>query len=867
MGGSKTISTSEQRLANIQLQTSSYGGVLPIVYGTTRIAANLIDYDDFTADPHTTSTHAGKGGGTTMENTTYTYSAGVIMALCEGPIVSVNRIWRDKKIGTLAGYGFTLLTGTRPQSPWSVWSTKHPSKALGYSGVAQACHAAIPLGSGGTMQNHTFEVTAFNATEQDPNYTSAYDARPEAVILDFLTNQFYGAGWDSSKIASMTTGAASYGTYCQACGFVISPAFNEQKSAGDHLQTILDATNSEAIWSAGASGMQLKIIPYGDTSITANGTTYTPNTTPLYDLTYDDFLGVLDEQGQATGNDPVTVTRTSTQDVFNCHPVEFWDRLNSYNTSVVEDPDPVDVAISGMKKAQPAAMHMITRSAHALQISRIRAQKAVWIRNTYTFKVGWKYILLEPMDLVTLTYPKLGLSRKVVRIISVDMPDEGSEKDGLTIVAEEWPFGTATATLYTTQNNGGTIPNIDVDPGNANAPVIADLPLLLSPTAGDPYAVLVTSGGANWGGAEVWLSYDNATYEMVGQVSKPGRHGTISASLAQSTNTNLALQSEAMATSPWGVTNGSVTANAALRPDSAATTAERITDNGTNGQHYISQSVTGLTVGQVYTASCYLKAGTLGFAYVQLGTSYVNVNLSNGAADGSSGGATYQITSVGSGWYRVSVQRTAAATSENFIIGVYQASGTTSYTGAFKYLYAWGAQVELGSLAGDYQVTTTASATGTSYTDTLDTLSVNLSVSGGSLSSVSLSAMQDVLLPWVIVDGGNTEVGSYETATLTGANAYNLTSLQRGAYGSANSAHTSGAGFAILDDAAFEFPIPKSRIGSQVWIKLVSFNKYGGGKQDISTVTAYTYTPGNAGGFQVPAVSGVAVSSSNAPPA
>lgn len=866
MGGSKTISTSENRLAGIALQSSSYGGVLPILYGTSRLAANLIDYDDFTAIPHTTSQHAGKGGGTTMSNTTYTYTAGVIMALCEGPISGVNRVWRDKKIGTLAGYGFTLLTGTRPQSPWSVWTTKHPSKALGYSGVAQVCHAAIPLASGGTMQNHTFEVTGFSATEQDPNYTSAYDARPEAVILDFLTNQFYGAGWDSSKIASMTTGAASYATYCQACGFVISPLFNEQKSAGDHLQTILDATNSEAIWSAGASGMQLKIIPYGDTSITANGTTYTPNTTPLYDLTYDDFLGVLDDQGNATGNDPITVTRTSTQDVFNCHPVEYWDRLNSYNTSVVEDPDPVDVAISGMKKAQPSSLHMITRGSHALQISRIMAQKSVWIRNTYTFKVGWKYILLEPMDLVTLTDPKLGLVRKVVRIVSVDMPDETSEKDGLTVVAEEWPFGTATATLYTTQNSGGTIPNIDVAPGNANAPVIADLPLLLAPTEGSAYGVLVTSGGANWGGAEVWLSYDNAAYEMVGQITKPGRHGTISANLAQSTNTNLALQSETFTTSPWAATNATAAVNAVLRPDSAATTAATLTDSATNAQHYISQSISGLTIGQTYTASVYAKVGTLNFAYIQLGSSYAGFNLSNGSFDTGSGGLVYQITSVGGGWYRISVQRVAAATSETLIVGIYQTAATLSYAGSSKNALIWGAQVELGSLPGTYHVTTSSTASGASFTDTGDTLGVDLTVSAGVLSNLNQQGMLDVQLPWLILDGANTEVGSYQTATLTAANKYNLTLMQRGCYGSANAAHTLGASFAILDDAAFQFPIPNSRVGSQVWIKLVSFNTYGGGKQDISAVTAYTYTPGSAGGFQIPLPSGVTVAASNIKP-
>ena len=77
-GGGGTISTTAERIAAIQIQTSSYGGCLPIVYGTNRVPANLIDYADFTAIPHTTTQSGGKGGGgTSVSNTTYTYTAGL----------------------------------------------------------------------------------------------------------------------------------------------------------------------------------------------------------------------------------------------------------------------------------------------------------------------------------------------------------------------------------------------------------------------------------------------------------------------------------------------------------------------------------------------------------------------------------------------------------------------------------------------------------------------------------------------------------------------------------------------------------------------------------------------------------------------
>src|SRR4051812_17963669 len=78
MFGKGSTSSGIEKLATIQISTSCYGHAKPIVYGTTRIAANMIDYDDFTSKKVKSG---GKGGGST---TGYTYSAGIILALCEG---------------------------------------------------------------------------------------------------------------------------------------------------------------------------------------------------------------------------------------------------------------------------------------------------------------------------------------------------------------------------------------------------------------------------------------------------------------------------------------------------------------------------------------------------------------------------------------------------------------------------------------------------------------------------------------------------------------------------------------------------------------------------------------------------------------
>lgn len=98
MSGSKTISTSDTRIEALQLQSSAYGVTIPIVGGVTRIAGNLIYYNDFKSIP-TTTTQGGKGGGSAKtQNTTFTYQASLIMALCYGQIAGVPRIWKGKKL-------------------------------------------------------------------------------------------------------------------------------------------------------------------------------------------------------------------------------------------------------------------------------------------------------------------------------------------------------------------------------------------------------------------------------------------------------------------------------------------------------------------------------------------------------------------------------------------------------------------------------------------------------------------------------------------------------------------------------------------------------------------------------------------------
>lgn len=141
-------------------------------------------------------------------------------------------------------------------------------------------------------------------------------------------------------------------------------------------------------------------------------------------------------------------------------------------------------------------------------------------------------------------------------------------------------------------------------------------------------------------------------------------------------------------------------------------------------------------------------------------------------------------------------------------------------------------------------------ATGAQTIDTTSTLSVDLTESNGTLDSVSqIDATslntRSLVGPLLGQPGaGSGEIVAYENATLTAASEYDLTFLVRGAYGTEDeiSVWPAGTGFVRLDDRVLAIPFDKSRIGSTIFIKLVSFNIFLGAVQSLADVPAFSYT-------------------------
>ena len=129
--------------------------------------------------------------------------------------------------------------------------------------------------------------------------------------------------------------------------------------------------------------------------------------------------------------------------------------------------------------------------------------------------------------------------------------------------------------------------------------------------------------------------------------------------------------------------------------------------------------------------------------------------------------------------------------------------------------------------------------------DTVNTCSVDLTNSQSSLSSGTQNdADTDTTLCFVCnTDLSNGEYFSYESANLTATYKYNLTTyLRRGQWQTPIASHPSGSKFVRLDGRVFKMPYSASDLGRTLSIKLVSFNVYGAGYQNLASVTAYTHT-------------------------
>ena len=178
------------RLNDLRLTTSTNGASVPVVYGTVRLAGNVVWGTNYVEHRHedTQSSGGGKGGGggTSVTTVSYTYTVSFAIVLCEGPITSIGKVWADGKQIDLANYQYTLHIGTDGQEP-DPWmeAIEGAGNVPAYRGLAYIVFKNFDVTDyGNRIPAMTFEITRDMTNLKDIVEEISAQAGLDAVDID-----------------------------------------------------------------------------------------------------------------------------------------------------------------------------------------------------------------------------------------------------------------------------------------------------------------------------------------------------------------------------------------------------------------------------------------------------------------------------------------------------------------------------------------------------------------------------------------------------------------------------------------------------------------------------------------------------------
>lgn len=794
-GNSASANNPAPPASALRMQTSMQGRPIPIMWGTSRLAGNIIWNGDFAATANFTSVGSNDFIGHIFSKaqsvfTGFTYTASIAFALANGPISAVLRAWNGTTSTTAAGLGFVTLPGDYAQDPWPGFDTGTP---LAYRGVAYVAAKNFALGSSPDIPIFNWEVqTSFIG-----HGPTSQDANPKDVLDDILTNLLYGINFPPERVGDWT----SYGAYALAAGLVVSPALLEQVSAQQFISDLLTATNSSPRWSSG----KLTIVPWGTSTIINGTVTTTPGNGDLNSIpaivTGQPSIQV--KPGQFVAN--VAVVNSSTFNPYTFVPyatyrgagnAQPWDATKTY-------------------AAGQYASYIDANNMFAVYLSRVGSNTG---NNPSTSSVQWMPSLLDggqytvtPGGLYIFSVLDVGFANIYIKYqyasVAAYFPDTAPIYD---LTADDFQPNQGSAG---TGNAAGNQPVIYVRKRKSNMLNQVKTELLDRGNNYDPSAIDATDEGSvvtfglrpsSLKTRHMFCIPDAASLSAYCELIREQIPGTFTFTL----NKKFILpdvEDVVTLTSP------------AMGLNRQACRIVEIQENADRTFTYTAEEYIDTVAAPIYGSQA---------------PSGVSMNL---LADP---GAVADALIFEPG-------ATLAATPTGFITLYAAVSGAdhVNYGGSNVYYSTDNVVYTAVGIAPPAQMGFSNNALPShADPDNTNTLSVNLSESAGVLppGSTSNSAIG---IPPCWLDG---ELISYALAALFAANNYNLTGMKRGGFGSSISAHVAGASFALIDKSIFAMNVPSALAGATVYFKFQPYNIFLSALPDISTLPVHPYTIGSA---------------------
>ncbi|WP_269516052.1 baseplate multidomain protein megatron [Brevundimonas subvibrioides] len=141
------------RLETLKIQSTAEGSPMACVFGRARVTGQLIWAARFLEQRNRSG--GGKGGPRTVD---YGYSLSFAVALCEGPIDGIGRVWADGTPMDQTGVAMRVYRGSEDQTPDPLIEAVEGA-APAYRGTAYVVFEDLPLGPyGDRMPQLSFEV-------------------------------------------------------------------------------------------------------------------------------------------------------------------------------------------------------------------------------------------------------------------------------------------------------------------------------------------------------------------------------------------------------------------------------------------------------------------------------------------------------------------------------------------------------------------------------------------------------------------------------------------------------------------------------------------------------------------------------------
>lgn len=180
--GAQSVETG--RVDRFRLTQAGEGRPVPQVYGRMRLGGQVIWASDFT-EIRRTRGGGGKGAPSKPKTTEFSYSVNLAIAICEGEIKRVGRVWADGEEISPDDLNMQVYTGTADQLPDPAMEAIEGTGAVpAYRGTAYVVMENLPLEQfGNRVPQFSFEVTRPEQPDApDAGVDPAYAARGVALM-------------------------------------------------------------------------------------------------------------------------------------------------------------------------------------------------------------------------------------------------------------------------------------------------------------------------------------------------------------------------------------------------------------------------------------------------------------------------------------------------------------------------------------------------------------------------------------------------------------------------------------------------------------------------------------------------------------